>query len=198
MAFDFSGKPQREPLAPDVYDAICIGVWDIGTHDAPPQFPGAPSHRMMLAFYLKAGIILQKEYAMNIYKNPKTGVKTALATDLDSWVFPKSVFKPDGTPWPVDITKRLGEHCQLRIGHNAKGYEKIESIHPPQDKNWECPLPLTVYEVGKTTEFPKEMPNFVIAKIKACHELAGAPQSSSASGGNPSQPGGKGEEEAPF
>jgi hypothetical protein len=201
MAFKMGSNEERKTTPAGVHDAICIGVWDLGTHDAPAAFPGPAQHRAMICWQLKSGLVEIKEYSLNVYKNPKTGIKTALANDLEGWFFPHSIFDEAGKSKFTEesFVKLPGRHCQLKTALNTKGYCKVESVHQAQDKAWEATHPTSVFQVGDS-EFPSYMPAWVIKKIKECHELRGTDQSQQqpTNQGQQQQPIGGPSSEVPF
>lgn len=126
-------KPEDfDKIEPGSYGAVCVGVFDIGTHVG--QYQGKPTQnrQVIVAFEIdeeiKKGDFAGKRYMMNKWYTLSLGEKANLRKDLESWRSkPFTIQELQG----FDLDKLIGVPCMLSIG-SGKTEDKriIKSISP--------------------------------------------------------------------
>lgn len=120
-----------EPLPLGVQQAVCSGVFDIGTHDG--QYQGKPTRKhQAIVIWELAEKKTQGDYAGEPFQVSKfytlsLGEKANLRKDLESW---------RGQPFTAqelegfDLENLIGANCLLNIVEKDGGGEKIATIMP--------------------------------------------------------------------
>ena len=181
-------------IAPDIYHAVCVGVWDLGLQASTGAYvANKPSYKVMIGWELQSGEFVNKEYTRQIDewtdKATKTIKRTKLKEDLESWFSPHKITDPSA----FDARKLLGQHCRLVIGQTSGGFPKVVSVSKPDQNamNWEPHRQPVYFEVGD--EIPAGTDNWVANRIAARlpePEAGEEPQQSPAQQSQASGPGG--------
>ena len=178
-----SAKPKREPVPAGVQHAVCYSVVDLGT---PPPSGNFPSRRkVMITWELPNERItvedseghardlpraISKEYTLSLDK------KSNLRKDLEAWRGkPFTAEEGDG----FEIGKLIGANCQLNVVHkpSADGsriYANVAGIMPLGKGTAKIPPenPTIVFDLPAQgpVDFPMDLPEWVVNKIKTSHE----------------------------
>lgn len=154
-------------LTPDIYNAVCVGVWDLGLQAPSGAFAGGrPSYKVMLAWETQSGELVTKEYTRQIdeWSDRKTGAKkqTKLKEHLESWFAPHKINDPAN----FDARKLLGQHCRLVISLSAGGYPRVDSVTRPDPNaiNWTPTRQPMYYEIGD--EIPAGTEGWIVSRIE--------------------------------
>lgn len=155
-------------IDPDIYPAVCVGVWDLGLQAPSGAFAGGkPSYKVMIGWELQSGEFVNKEYTRQIDewtdKTTKMPKKTKLKEDLESWFHGHKIKDPAD----FDARKLLGQYCRLVIGQTSGGYPKVTSVMKPQDsyEKFEPHRVPVYFEIGD--EIPAGTENWVANRIAA-------------------------------
>ena len=155
-------------IDPDIYPAVCVGVWDLGLQAPSGAFAGGkPSYKVMIGWELQSGEFVNKEYTRQIDewtdKATKMLKRTKLKEDLESWFSPHKITDASA----FDAKKLLGQHCRLVIGQTSGGYPKVTSVSKPDQNamNWEPHRVPVYFEIGD--EIPAGTENWVANRIAA-------------------------------
>lgn len=158
-------KNKRSNVATGLNQAVCIGVWDLGTQAQTGAYANnPPTDKVLFAWETQSGDIVYKEYTREIdqwtKKDGKTG-RTKLKEDLESWFAPRTIDDPDR----FDARRVLGQHCTLVIGLTSGGNPKVTAIAPPDKNqmNWSANRDFMYFEIGD--EIPVGTENWIANKI---------------------------------
>jgi len=171
------------PVPAGIHHAICYAVIDLGTQ---PSQMYAPSRKVLLIWELpherddfkdnKTGAVknlprvISKEYTLS------TGTKSNLRKELESWRG-KPFTAEEANAFEVGVL--AGKNCQLNIAHKpnrdgTKTYANVISIVPlgkgvPSQRSEN---PILVWDLPKDgpINFPPEMPEWIVTKIKGSEE----------------------------
>ena len=121
-----------EQIKPGSYGAVCVGVFDIGTH--PGQYNGKPTqnHQVIIAFEIDEemtkGEYAGKRFMMNKWYTLSLADKANLRKDLESWRSkPFTAQELQG----FDLDKLIGVPCMLSIGAGKSDDKRqITAISP--------------------------------------------------------------------
>jgi hypothetical protein len=124
------GSGDFEKLKSGTYQAICIGVYDIGLETFVYQGEEKTNHKVVILWevnerYTK-GEFLGKRFLVSKKYTLSLSDKANLRKDLESWQG-RTFGETEKT---YDIEKAIGRNCLLNIVLNDKGYPDIKSITP--------------------------------------------------------------------
>ena len=178
-----SSKGKSDPVPAGVQHAVCFQVIDVGT---PPPSGNFPSRRKVLIVWELPNErinvegadghardlprAISKEYTLSLDK------KANLRRDLESWRGrPFTAEESEG----FEIGKLIGANCQINVVHklSADGqrtYANVGAIMPlgKGTPKIEPENPTLVFDLPQQgpVDFPKEMPEWIVNKIKTSHE----------------------------
>lgn len=124
MIITSSGGNYEQPEA-GTYNALCIGLIDLGTQEG--SYKGAPTfaRKVLLQFELdektKAGV----NFTISNFYTASTSSKAILRKDLESW---------RGTPFTedeikgFDLTTILAKPCMITVGMSEKGKAIVSAV----------------------------------------------------------------------
>lgn len=172
------GGVDFDPIAQGVHQAICYGLFDLGTQFS-DKF-GNWSHKILLCWEIPEERIqiekdgkkfdlpraVSKEYTLSL------GTKANLRKDLETWR--GKAFTADELSG-FDVKNILGKNCLIQIIHQPKGekiYANVSSITPlmkgVQPKNPENII--KYFAFGDCNDIPEETPEWIVKKIQASKE----------------------------
>jgi hypothetical protein len=120
-----------EPIPLGVQQAVCSGVFDIGTHEG--EYQGKPTlkHQIVVIWELDErktlGDFAGQPHQISKFYTLSLGEKANLRKDLESW---------RGQPFTAqelegfDLENLIGANCLLNIVDKEKGGQKIAAIMP--------------------------------------------------------------------
>lgn len=120
-----------EPIPLGVQQAVCSGVFDIGTHEG--EYQGKPTlkHQIVVIWELDEkktlGDFAGQPHQISKFYTLSLGEKANLRKDLESW---------RGQPFTTqelegfDLENLIGANCLLNIVDKEKGGQKIAAIMP--------------------------------------------------------------------
>lgn len=173
-----SGGGGYEPVEEGMHQAVCYGVYDLGT-----QFNeryNNSQHKVLLCWefpeirvaFEKDGKefdlpkAIYKEYTLSL------GEKANLRKDLQTWRG-KSFTKEELLGF--DITKLLGVNCLIQVVHNESGgkvYANISTIVPVPQKQWVNPEnEPRYYSIEEGMDLPENTPKWIQDKILNSQEF---------------------------
>lgn len=130
-----------EPVPSGLWPAVCVGVYDLGTHFNRPYQKS--EHKCLLKWEIK-GLMIEIEKDGQMQTLPRviserytlsTHPKSNLRPTLDSW---RGKAMTDEEATAFDIIKVLGASCQLNITHGTgstgKTYANVSAVVPAQSK----------------------------------------------------------------
>lgn len=180
MGFYVKAKGNNiEPVKEGIHQAICVGVFDVGTHYY--EAFGNRTHKAVFTWELpEQRIIMNKDN--ELVELPRVISKTYTAT-----VHEKSVLHKDLKGWrnraftekelsQFDLFSMLGKNCMLQIIHetnNNKTYAKITSILPLFEgkKPLRPESALMFYDFQKHGKnIPAGLPSWIVEFIEASDE----------------------------
>lgn len=159
-------KTKKSNVAPGLHQAVCIGVWDLGTQAQTGAYAASPpSDKILLAWETQSGDLVYKEYTRVIDQwTTKDGMvkRTKLKEELEGWFAPSKIDDPSR----FDARKLLGQHCTLMVGTTSGGNPKVTAIAPPDrnQMNWSANRDFMYYEIGD--EIPNGTENWVATRIE--------------------------------
>lgn len=187
------GGGDFEPIPKGVFQAICIGLWDLGTQNNPLFNKAAhkvmvmwefPEHRITIE---KDGepakempMVISKEYTLSLHK------KANLRADLEGWR--EKEFTPEELAG-FELKVLLGVNCMIQIFHktknegskdertyaNVKGIMKLMKGMQPAAPEHEP----TMFDIDEGKPIPDFTPDWIADKIRASEEFQALnPQSS--------------------
>ena len=165
MALKSGERENTCKIQPGIHEAVFLGVWDLGEQMMAGKFPGE-KHRCLIMWELISGDTVTKEYTWFKFL-PERSI---LRKDLESW---RSTKFNDDQLKAIDYSRLPGQHCQLLVMVNDKGYAQVENVLPARDVSWQPHQSIIYYEIGD--KIPEGTPNWVINKIQSSKELAGSP-----------------------
>lgn len=198
------GGDNFEPIPKGVHQAICIGLFDLGTQHNPMFNKSAhkvmvmwefPDHRINIA---KEGepeeempMVLSKEYTLSLHK------KANLRSDLEGWR------EREFTPEELDgfeLKVLLGVNCMIQVFHKTKGegedartYANVKSIMKLQKgtAKREPEHEPILFDLDEQQPIPDGIPDWIADKIRASEEYRAYGQQSSRGypGAQPDYPG---------
>jgi hypothetical protein len=173
------GNQSFPPIPPDVYQAVCYGLYDLGSHHD-KKFDKVV-HQVLLIWELpdlriaitKDGTTIDKPRGISKTYTLSLGEKANLRKDLQSW---------RGRPFTAqelegfDLKSILGVNCMLQIiqiDKDGKKYSQISAILPlfkgmpsKQPEN-----PLQYFSLEDSESIPQGTQQWIWDKIKACDEM---------------------------
>ncbi len=161
-------KTPMKVINPDIYNAVCVGVWDLGLQEATGIYAGkGPGPKVLIGWEIQTGDFVSKEYTRQIDewipKGTKEIKRTKLKEHLESWFSPHKITDPS----TFDAKLLLGKKCRLVTSNSASGYPRVDNVMPP-DKNadpWEATRQPMYFEVGD--EIPEGTENWIANRIEA-------------------------------
>jgi hypothetical protein len=167
---------ERELIEPDIYNAVCIGIIDIGTHERKFNNQLKNQNRKRLRFELVDSLmkdgrpfVIEKEYTFSLYE------KSNLYKDLVSW---RGRNFTDEELNGFDLKIILNKPCRLNIiqitnENDGKEYSVINSIIKA-DKNFIMKKTYNDLFYFDLEEFDidafEKLPDFLKNKIKQSPE----------------------------
>ncbi len=155
-------------IPPDIYNAVCVGVWDLGLQQATGLYAGKPpSPKVLIGWELQTGDFVSKEYTRQIdewvEKTTKAIKKTKLKEHLELWFSPHKITDPS----TFDANLLLGKRCRLVISQSASGYPRVDSVTKPDAnaEKWEPTRSPMYFEIGD--EIPEGTENWIANRIDA-------------------------------
>lgn len=178
------GGENFEPIPKGVYQAICIGLFDLGTQNNPMFQKSAhkvmimwefPDHRIDVE---KEGeptrnmpMVLSKEYTLSLHR------KAHLRSDLEGWR------EKEFTPEELDGFKLkvlLGVNCNIQVFHKVKNegtndertYANVKAIMklPKGMKKREPEHEPILFDLDEEKPIPDGIPDWIADKIRMSEE----------------------------
>ena len=173
-ASDPGGNQDFDPINEGMHHAICIGLWDLGTHYM-ERF-GKSAHKILLQWEVPEERIeidgkdlpraISKQYTLSLHQ------KANLRKDLQSW---RGKSFTDKELEGFNLEKLLGVNCTLQVLHNKKDdkqYANVISIVPLM-KHMEKRKPensIKFFSFSDHTNIPQGTPDWIADIIKAADE----------------------------
>lgn len=169
-----SGGSSIPPLEPDVYEAICTSLIDLGTQV--DEFKGeVKSRQKVFVTWAVADEtveidgeakprVISREYAVSLHERAR------LRADLEAWR--GKAFTPEELRG-FDLRSVLGKPCRITTGLTEGGNNKVLNLMKTKNP---CSVPeplepfaftLDEYEGG---ELPEQIPGFIADKIRESPE----------------------------
>lgn len=158
-----------------LHPAVCIGVYDIGTHQSKTW--GNWSRNVVIVWELPEQLMtdgrpltISRQYTLSLHK------KAGLRADLEKWRNRPFTEEEVGG---FDLLKLLGKPCQIQVMNkvtNGEKYSNVAGIMMPTGKPVKATNPLRSYSIddnGKT--IPDGIPEWIVNKIKASQEWTQQP-----------------------
>lgn len=162
-----------KPIPEGVYEAVCVGLYDIGTQhnnwydkDIPQIVIVWEIPELRIDIERDGETVNLPRVISQTYTN-SIGSKSNLGKLLVSWRGKK--FEPAELKG-FQLIKILGAACTLQVLHNDKGYANVETILPLK-KKIEPENPLLSYDVDEKGPFPTGMPKWIIEKVEGSLEF---------------------------
>jgi hypothetical protein len=176
------------PKAPEgVQRAVCVGIYDVGTHVQTGQFGVSSNRQVLLQFELPdAKQEDGKSFTINTTFTLSMHEKANLRKFLGSW---RGKPLTDAECSRFDVSQMLGHPAQVQVVHNAgKNGNVYANIGSIMSMPKGMPVPEYDSELKQFSieepEIPGDVPRWIAEKIRNSKEWqakAGAPRSSAAS-----------------
>lgn len=178
------------PIPAGTHQAVCYGVIDLGVQ-APLNPAYKPAHKLLLMWELPDERIqlerdgkkldlprgCSREFAAKLGSDTKP---TKTRTFLEGWRGRKFTEQELAG---FDLKNLIGANCLLTITHATKGdktYSNVESASPlmkgmakKQPENPTIFFDLSEFSTADEVEWPTNLPEWVVEKIKKSEEYAG-------------------------
>lgn len=164
-----------KPIPEGVYEAVCVGLYDIGTqrnewYDKDIEMVvivwEIPELRIKIerdGEELDLPRVISQKYTNSIHP------KSKLCAHLEGW---RGKRFTDEERRGFSLIKVLGVSCQLQILHNDKGYANVATLMPLK-KKITPENPLLSYDVEEKGPFPEGMPKWIIELVEGSLEFKG-------------------------
>lgn len=169
----------RAPLEPDIYNAICFGLIDLGTQTN-ERFGGS-AHKIMILWelpdvepveykledgtYETFSRVISKEYTLSLND------KASLRRDLIGWRGKE--FTAEELQG-FELKKILGVQCRLDVRLNAAGtFERVSNVIKKSKTALECTRELIYFSFEEGSKIPELTPAWIVAKIQKAKEWTG-------------------------
>jgi len=125
-----NGGDEITKLSPGSYNAICVGVFDLGKCDVSWKGEKKTQHKIYIAWEVDEriqddGAYKGKRYVVGKRYTLSTHKKSALRRDLESWRG-KSLSIEEERAFDVERVK--GARCTLSVVHSENGYVNVSGI----------------------------------------------------------------------
>jgi len=170
-----SGGSKIPPLEPDVYDAVCIAIIDLGTQKDELQGDVKSRRKVFVTWAVDGETVdidgeakprvISREYPVSLHERAR------LRQDLEAW---------RGRPFTADELKGFdlrtvaGKPCRIQTGLTSGGNAKVMSLLKAK-KNTQVPDEMSVVTFDLSEwdgqEIPEGIPNFVGEKIAESPEF---------------------------
>lgn len=176
------GGGDFDPVSPQVHQAVCIALWDLGTQVM--QMFGKAKEKIIIMWEVQGERIqftnkdgeemempkvITKEYTASLHE------KADLRKHLEAW---RGKQFTDEELQGFNLRNILGANCQIQVVHKAskkdptKKYAVVNSIFPivKGQPKLDPEHDLIFYEIESGDEIPGFTPEWIQLKIKASEE----------------------------